>query len=386
MLFEQKDRTLDGGAGHGVGPFSYLDQSSRVEAQRVRDLIERLLSAYDAAGRTALERRLRSDELEVHNSAFFELCLYGLFSSSGFRVEAIEPEVPGSERRPDFLVCAPSAQRFYLEAVLATGVSVAERRSLRFQAEVRRSLDGILHDDFLLELHESRVPGTQVRTAEIRRKVEAWLKTLTKSDVEAARRSSRRDLYTLQLTTGDAVIEIGALPRRNPMGRRASRGLGVISHGVRSVEFPSEAVRSRVKKKAGRYGSLDLPYYVAVNATNDYVADEDFDDALFGTLAYVAAGTGTGYADRVTRLPDGVFMGGGGPTFTRVSGVLCFKRLEPWRVAQCQTRVVENPWAKHPLSLEPLGLPLSRVQADRLTTLGGRSLRDAFELAEGWPE
>src|SRR5690242_20692674 len=97
MLFEHKNRTLEGGAGHGVGPFSYLDQSSRVEAQRVRDLIERLLDTYDAAARDTLEGRLRSDELEVHHSAFFELCLYGLFSSSGFRIEAIEPEVAGSE-------------------------------------------------------------------------------------------------------------------------------------------------------------------------------------------------------------------------------------------------------------------------------------------------
>lgn len=386
MLFAKKERTLEGGAPYGMVPFTYLDLSSRVEAERVRQLLDRMLEVYPEAKRNGLANRLRSDEVDVHHSAFLELSLFSLFSRNGFSVVDLEPDIPGTERRPDFLVQAPSGQRFYVEAVLATGMSDNELRGIKFREQVRRTLDEIVHKDFLLGLHESRAPGRQVKTTEIRRQVERWLHGLSKADVQAAIVAKSPAGYMLSLSAGDTSVQVSAFPRSMPASRRPRRGVGVISHAVRFAESPAEAIRAKVKKKASRYGNLDLPYYIAVDATNDLVQEEDFEDALFGTLMYVASAKGTGYVDRLVRARDGVFLGPNGPVATRVTGTLCFNRLEPWRVAQCSTRVIENPWAQQTLGLEGLSLPIARVSAGRLTTQNGSTLWDLLGLWPSWPE
>ena len=120
--------------------------------------------------------------------------------------------------------------------------------------------------------------------------------------------------------------------------------------------------------------------------TNDLVDEEDFEDALFGTLTYVASATGNGYTDRLVRAPDGVFMGPKGPVERGLTGALCFKRLEPWRVAQCSTLVIENPWAVRTLGLDGLGLPVSRLSGGRLTTQNGATLWEFLQLWRSWPE
>ena len=60
---------------------------------------------------------------------------------------------------------------------------------------------------------------------------------------------------------------------------------------------PRLPIRDAVIGKATRYGDLDLPYVVAVNAMSDHAEEEDAVEALFGSLATIVRRTGGGYED-----------------------------------------------------------------------------------------
>lgn len=109
---------------------------------------------------------------------------------------------------------------------------------------------------------------------------------------------------------------------------------------------------------------------------------KDAIDALFGTTA-------TAFSERrearVVRSRDGAWRGPGGPVYTRSSAVRIVERLSAWSVSQRSPILILNPWAR-PLGDVPMGVEVREVVHDRLQTCGGRSLREIFDLPEGWPE
>ena len=152
---------------------------------------------------------------------------------------------------------------------------------------------------------------------------------------------------------------------------------------------PRLAIRDAVNGKATRYGDLDLPYVVAVNAMSDFANEEDAVDALFGPLATIVQRTGEGDEHEFARLPDSVWnsewKGPGEPTNTRVSAVLSTERLTPWSVGQQRARLIINPWAQKPLPEPALGVDVLRLQGPWLRRFPGKDLRTIFGCPEGWP-
>jgi hypothetical protein len=120
-VFDDGPWDLPGGADHVVSHFDYLNSSGRVEAVRVRTVVEEMFSRYPPAGQDGLRHRLRSIDDNTHLSAFFELALHDLTLRAGCTVLEIEPDLKETSRSPDFLIETPQGQRFYLEATLATG-------------------------------------------------------------------------------------------------------------------------------------------------------------------------------------------------------------------------------------------------------------------------
>lgn len=117
IVFDEIDRDHEGPAKHGERHFSYLNRSSRIEAVRVRALVEEWISHYPESDRLALVQRLRSPIDGAHVSAFFELALHELLIRTGHKILALEPKVPNSHHQPDFLGEAPDGATFYMEAM-----------------------------------------------------------------------------------------------------------------------------------------------------------------------------------------------------------------------------------------------------------------------------
>ena len=77
-----------------------------------------------------------------------------------------------------------------------------------------------------------------------------------------------------------------------------------------------------LKRKANRYGALDLPFVIAVN----WVGDED-----------------------LPRVLEGLWHGPRGPQRRGVSAVLAVEGADPWRFGETCLRLLRNSWAEIPL-------------------------------------
>jgi len=178
IVFDDVARDIDGPPKPGGGQFEYLNRSSRAEAERVRMLIDRLIEGYPKRHLESLIPRLRSRKDRDHISAFFELILHEVLLRSEHRVVDVEPTVPNSTRRPDFLIEAPDGHRFYLEAVTSVGESSAAAAATARFNEVKRVVDEADARYHFLDLRTEGTPTGQVTLGRLRRGLAEWIAML----------------------------------------------------------------------------------------------------------------------------------------------------------------------------------------------------------------
>ena len=374
-IFDDGERVDIEPAGHLVAGFDYLNASARPEAARVRGLLEDLMSRYAESNRAKLTRRIQSRDERLHRSAVFELILHELLLRRGFQICEIEPEV-GNGRAPDFLVEACDGSRFYLEATIAWGEAAADPGADRRLRDALQAIDDVNSPDFFLSLHTRGMPARTVSIRRLRRDVQAFIdKLVYDAVVEAAENNRPAPVY--QAEFDGLHILIKPIPKN-------SRGAGDAPlEGECFLAGWFGRTRQSQRRSEGRPVAtvLDLPYIVAVNVLETFANYESVIDALFGTEAVVARR----YGHECVRNPDGVWYGRGGPTYSRVSAVLSTERLSAWDIGQRSLRLIHNPWTTKPLPELPLGVQVAHVKNDILVTTPGATLRELFELPDGWP-
>lgn len=366
-------------ASHLIGQFDYLNASSRPEAVAVRGLVDAWLADYPDAQRPDLIRRLRSRADISHRSAIFELVLHALLLRQGFTIAEIEPQLPNG-RAPDFLVEAPDGRRFYLEATLASGMGNVAAGADRRMREALQAIDDAQSPDFFLQLHTRGTPNQPIATTRLRRAVQRFVDDLNFEEAVVNAEAGQPPAPVWQHSEHGAQFIIQPVPKNTR--QRGGRAIGVrtLPGGIIS---PENAIKSAVEGKAGRYGDIDLPLVIAVNALEEFARVGDAIDALFGTTGVIVSEDG---AAREVRNPDGAWRGPGGPVHTRASAVLIVERLSAWSVGQRAMSLILNPWARNPIAGLPLGIEVREVINDRVETHPGHSLSEIFGLSEGWPE
>jgi len=396
MLFTDKLRTLEGGIPYGMGPFDYLDQSARPEAAKVRALLEEMLANYPGAHAPELAKRLRTNDETTHNAAFFELCLHEVLVRRGYVIEDVEEPAPGSSKRPDYLLREPDGSSFYVEATVASGLSDKELAAERRLGAVLDALRLLQHPRFMVAVQGPKGPASPVSINKLRKQVIEWLDSLDPEvpppqeedkpeddeQEDEADAPQEKGSWSRTFAIGDYRLTLKAVPRRP--GADIMVGIASIAYSLRAIS-PVDAIRKKLFDKARRYGNeLGRPFFIAVSSTQLLQRDEDFEEATFGRLAYSWVGDSP---DAIaTRQQDGLWLQGSGPRYSRVSGVLCFSKLAPWSLASAKARVLLNPFAERPMSLDALGLPMARVVDDELRTADGLTVASILGLTPGWPE
>jgi hypothetical protein len=341
--------------------FAYLNRSGRPEASRVRQLVEDWLVRYPAHDRDVLIARLRSTIDDQHRSAFFELFVHGMLLARGHRILEIEPKLPHTAKSPDFLVQAKEGHRLYLECVLATGRSQQE---VAAQARLNQALT--VHG----------VPTAPVSIKAMTKALRAWIALLPDDD-------SAMDAAPFLHQEHGVTISLRAFPRRHP--ERARRAIGARFFPARQVTVDDD-VRGALEKKASRYGALDQPYVVAVNALGMFAREDAAIDALLGSPCLVVEQTADGFTHRESRNPDGVWCGPSGARRKGLSAVLSTEGVDPWHFAVRRGRLIRNPWATAPVSSIDLGLDDFQPEEGRYRITAGQSMGEIFSLPDGWPE
>lgn len=385
-LFDDGPRADLAPARDGDAEFAYANRSARPEAARVRAVLEQWLADYAASDRADLRTRLRSTNDAQFHAAFFELYLHALLHATGAAVEVHPPAPGGSPKRPDFLVRPSAGEPFYLEAIVATDRSVADVGADARMHEVYDALNTLDSPDFFLDLRVDGALASPVPRKPLVAMVRRLLRGLDPDAVGEQLRAGGLDALPACVYEHDGwVLEVRALPKSPAArGQPGLRPLGSRFYGVQEVDLRTP-LRDAVLKKARRYGALESPYVVAVNAVAQHLHNIDVMEALFGKEQFFVSAADPHAEPRMERARDGALVGPKGVQNARVSAVLVVSALRPWHAAQAEPAVYHNPWAERPAldALRPL--PRYVPVGTKMQHENGTDAATLLALPTGWP-
>jgi hypothetical protein len=316
------------------------------------------LDEVPQSARRVLESRLQSDLDHPHLSARMELFLHNHFVSKSWPV-SLEPEVPESPNKPDFLV-APAGMAFYVEAKLIQDAQAVSQQDQRLN-QLADSLHNRLSRTVMLKPWSNLPPSLPGRRIA--------------SEIEK-RAAALRDDRVVEFELSDVhldqpfTLKVTLFPRTWDIGS----GVGALSTGVRTVVAGAD-IRKALHEKSGKYGELGLPYVICLWPAEQFSSDPEHEyDALFGTRVWhiPPRGAGTVVEDRQR---DGFFcmQKPGEPPHLNVSGVLFYRFRWLEDIHEHRLHIYHNPFAKYPLGSEAFrGIPQMVLEDDgNLRWIGG---------------
>jgi hypothetical protein len=382
-VFDDVTRTDARPSRHVESRFGFYNRAAGPVFDRIRNSLDSWFRAYPADGQPDLRARLRSSADDAFSGAFWELYQHQTLTLMGYSVES-HPKLAGTTRRPDFLVARPGDRGFYLEATIASP-SRDERGSDRILGTIFDLLNELSTPNFFLEVEVKRRGPLPPSTKQVRRDLTAWLAALDPDEIERAPGGWLRHAPFSWEMAGWS-IQFRPIPKSPGYRGKPSRAIGVnIDAPVRVVDT-SSGLRDAIKGKAGRYGTLDRPYVIAVLIEDRYMDREAVVAALYGTVSYLFDSSPNATFDpRPFRQLDGPWMSPTGPTNTRVSAVLTAINLSPPLVTRIAPHVWHNPWAARPL-VDRMNWATSRVEDGVLVDADAElPLHELLALPPEWP-
>jgi hypothetical protein len=361
--------------------------TARAQFAKVRSLLEDWFAEHPSFQDNQWLERFRSDEDPHFWGAFFELYCAALLRAHGYTYEREPITNSGRATRPEFVVKKGGVPVFWLESTVAAG-DEANSPEYKRLAQVYEGLQKIESPNFILDLSvESlgpRVPGL----GRLRSELKQALAVLDPDEATEAYKcggfaalpswSWEQDGWLLQFRPITKKQEARGSPAGRAIGSRGSPG--------RWIE-PGHSVFGALKRKAMRYGELDLPYVIAVDAIDTQAGTDDYGSALFGPEGFTLRWD----SDEATsvRVGPGIWWGPKGPINTRVSAVLFATWVVPHTIASAESTLElwHNPWTARPLDPNLWRVPqqLPDHQSQQLVGRAGVSARELLGIEEGWP-
>jgi len=371
--------------------FRYLNRSARPEIAVIRKVLEDWFSRFPPDGMSELRKRFQSTDDPNHLSAFFELFLNEILLRLGCKV-SVHPRVSSSSMRaPDFFVESPSGGCFYLEAVLATDESREDSAAKARMNMVYDKLNEIDSPVFFIGMELRGLPKNQPCAKDIRSFVQKCLATINPDEIKELEITRGQEALPRWIYEGEGwkIEFFPILKSRKERGRAGVRPFAVHLQGFSQVD-PRLSIRDAIIKKASRYGDLDLPYVVAVNALSMYVERTNIMEALFGQEPPFSIVDGIKDSqpewERKERILDGAWTEKSRPRYKGVSAVLIAKRVTYSNVVNALVRLYHNPWASRPYNLDLSRLPQGIPQGHEMISQDGESLKSILSLPHDWPE
>lgn len=356
-LFDEGNRTDTDYIRPSESIHGFLNRVARPELAAARDVLEQWFDEWPAENRADLSARLRAKDTNQFYGAFWELYLHALHRRLGYEVMR-EPSVPGSSRRPDFLV-GDDSDAFYLEATVVSNGAMEMRRRNR-ESAVIAILGDTYHPDFAIRIRGLVAPDNQPRRRDIVRAVNEWLGTLDWDEEMARRNNPHAEPH--QIVVGECHLFLSPWAK-NESERGRPDFPPVLSGPTRGgIVNEPPAILDDLREKASAYGELDRPYVIAVLVLRDFSTNHDVEQALFGPeVVSVPIHEAEPDSARLDRHPYGLWQRGEEQRATRVSAVLSAVHLGPWSLASTELCTWHNPWAAHPLNAS---LPWAAVRGD----------------------
>jgi hypothetical protein len=339
---------------------AYLGRSTSPIAIESRAWLTQRLAFAPESSHVDLVQRLRASDDRQHLSACWEIGLAAFLVEHGFQLEP-HPTISGTTRRPDWLVTATNAARFYLEATTAA-CSDAEFAAERRRGQLYDALNKVSSPNHFLNV---RVDAEGTATPAGRR-----LKAQTARALGGWNPDELDDL-DLDAMPETTVVDAGWAASLRPIpkdprvrGQHSGRAIGLI--GPIPLVDPTPLIREALEGKAEAYGDLDAPFLIAVNVLAPMADDWAVSSALLGSPALAYATDGSGRS--CNRGRDG-FWWKGRPTNTRVAAVVLGRQFAQSTTDASAISSWPNPYVSTELDLA--SLPFQHLVVDT----DGRTLR-----------
>ncbi len=386
LLFEDKERNFKGSKFYAELEYEYLDRSARIEAKKVRDLLNSLFVQFPEDEKKELYSRITGRNVRHYKSATFELLLYGILKKINCEIEIHPTLNNGSTSKPDFLVKTPDGVEFYLEAVLASeyddDMIAAEKR----KDVVLDTINKLKSPNFFIGISAEGNPDTPPKGKPLRKYLDQWLLSLDPDIVINEIEHKGHDF--LPSTTWDHEgwkIEFKAIPKRSDSREKDGNVIGVLSGGARWVDSWTP-MRNAITSKGNHYGKLDKPFLIAINSDTSSMNRINEMQALFGQEQYIFNIESDNLQPDMQRVPNGAWYGEKGLQYTRVSGVWFFDTLNPWKIVSRKHTIYFNPWASIQLPVFLTVFPHALAKEDKMIWNQGKNLGEILGLDINWPE
>jgi hypothetical protein len=384
------DKIKNGGseaASYTEPNFVFLNQTSREEFARIRDLLEVWFERYPSREQSEFRSRFRSSNDYQHQAAFFELFLHELLLRLGCKLR-LHPPLDNTTKVPDFLVEPQTSHKFYLEATITTGETANETAARARENTVYEVLDRLIESpDYFLSLSVRGLPESPPPARKLANYINRELGILDyEKMVEIYKLDGLQNLPRWHFDHGGWQIEIQPIPKFKLRGKSSVRPIGSMMTDIRMVDNWTP-IRDSIIEKGSKYGELDFPYVIAVNAL-ELVETIDVLQALYGQEEYLIDISGTSEApeSRLKRKPNGVWFGPKGSQYTRISAVLMVTRLSKYNIPRADLRLYHNPWAQKTYESVLNQLHQAIPSDGKIQMIDGKNAGDIFDLSPTWPE
>jgi len=335
-VFDDCIRDLSGPSGEATPPFEYLNRSNRVEAERIRQLIEEWATIIPSQHFEKWRADFRSKRSTQHIGAYFELLVAQLYAKSGFDLVNFQPALDGAT--PDLLIASSEGKEFYVECRTRSGANSDLQKSIFLD-----SINSFCHTSFRVQLESYHAGPQNISGPKAAAAIHTWLDSL---DVEEVR-SSFNDAsnwgwrrYSRKFTIDGTDFEMIPLPigeDRSVGGN--SRLVGVHGMGVGWCQAKAH-IRAEAKKKAKKYQNLDRPLVIALASSESYNIYEDAMEACFGDWQ-VTVNIET-HETKDSLAGNGLFGAPDNGKCEGVIGLLAFQGCTPWNFSSRELAAVLN--------------------------------------------
>jgi hypothetical protein len=379
-LFDDIARSDSSVARFSESTFDWLNRVDGDDCARVREVLESWYVDYPADSKADLRMRFRNRDMGQHVGAFWELYVFTLYRRLGHAV-TVHPSVPGTDRKPDFLVSRDGTS-MYVECAVVFPGDTAGRLTPGVEGYIYDYINTLSSPDFFVGLRFSQVGTQQPKVTEITKPLDEWLSSLN-PDKELEAIDSGNDPPTKEISVRDWKLVYTPYPKSPDKRGEGRRLLGVLPPSGTFVVNDVEQLRDTLKRKGRRYGkSPDKPLVIAILNRSAFGGQDDLTDAVFGSIT-VEDGNGLS-APRLVRGRNGYWRGAEGGA--RVSGVLFGQNLNPWSVATVLPQLWINPWGSMPLVATDSLATFSVGDTGEIVAAGGGiEAHEVFGLPQGWP-
>ena len=330
------------------------------------------LTRFPSDGKCDLKKRLRkSTDDQNHQGAFFELFLHELFWRLRCSLE-VHPNISDDKAKPDFRV-RYGEECFYLEGT-NVGQSDGPFTRNKNEEDVIRKLETLTspHFDIALEC-EGNLEKTLRRNTVCRpferllddHRPEEVRRLIDQSGLRAAPSETiDHDSWHLQGWL-HPIGQQGGVSREN---RQIS-----LHHAIGKFTNAVSPLREALKEKAKKYGPLDAPLILAVNARDPFYNDEPNDlDMLFGDQQIGYMVDDSVETSQVRRKDNGLWSL---DRRCEIDAVARFRGIDDFNVPYSSACLYLNPW--RPDTVLPdvlLRLPHAKVCDGTLKRSDGESI------------